>query len=143
MDKEQKLKAYYRTHNLKYREQQRALMKRWYIKNAESIKAKRQSRFFFIRAGSVSCRCGTGTAKYLTGILSRLWYKQRGRCALTGRRLTRTNAQVDHIIPASKGGDNSESNLRWLVAECNYAKSDLTNEEFITLCREVVALADK
>jgi 5-methylcytosine-specific restriction endonuclease McrA len=143
MDKEQELKAYYRAHNQKHRENQRALMKKWYIKNAESIKAKRKARFFFIRAGSVATRSGVKTAKQLTGILSRLWYTQRGKCALTGRKLTRENARVDHIHPTSRGGTSDESNLRWLVVECNQSKSDLTDSEFITMCREVVALADK
>jgi hypothetical protein len=66
------------------------------------------------------------------------WKRQRGRCALTGRRLNRHNACVDHRIPKSRGGTNEIFNLRWLHKSVNQAKHALLDEEFVLLCQEVV-----
>ena len=46
-----------------------------------------------------------------------------GKCVLCGASPP-TNLEVDHIIPVSKGGDDSLSNLRTLCANCNKGKSD-------------------
>jgi 5-methylcytosine-specific restriction endonuclease McrA len=51
--------------------------------------------------------------------------------------LSRT-AQLDHILPRAKGGGDHISNLRWLCPEANYAKRDLTDEEFFALCGDVI-----
>ena len=62
-------------------------------------------------------------------------------CALTGRPLAWNNPedyQYDHIIPIARGGDNTLSNLQILCTEANQAKGQLTDEEFIELCKEVV-----
>jgi 5-methylcytosine-specific restriction endonuclease McrA len=71
-----------------------------------------------------------------------LWKRQRGRCALTGRKLDR-HAHVDHKIPRSRGGSGAIENLQWLSAYANYLKRHLTDEEFISLCRDVIAWADR
>jgi 5-methylcytosine-specific restriction endonuclease McrA len=65
-------------------------------------------------------------------------------CALTGWPLEYGNtASIDHIVPKSRGGDNTLRNLRWVDKRVNYAKRDLTDHEFIALCRAVVAHADR
>lgn len=71
--------------------------------------------------------------------LAALWKSQRGRCALTGRRLNRHNAHLDHITPKAKGGGDEIGNLRWLCIEANMAERDMTDEQFIALCAEVTA----
>lgn len=63
------------------------------------------------------------------------------KCYLTGRMidLTKGNTyQLDHIIPRSKGGDNSLDNCGLACREANMAKNDLLPEEFYLLCLEVV-----
>lgn len=50
--------------------------------------------------------------------------KQSGCCGICHARLPISSIHVDHIIPLSKGGDNSISNLRLVCASCNLQKSN-------------------
>jgi 5-methylcytosine-specific restriction endonuclease McrA len=62
-------------------------------------------------------------------------------CYLSGRSLDlndRKSFALDHIIPATKGGDNSLDNLDIVHSDVNKAKNNLLNEEFIQLCLDVV-----
>lgn len=69
-----------------------------------------------------------------------LWERQGGRCAYTGRVLTPgQDASLDHIVPRSKGGSNHPHNLQWVSAAVNTAKQDLSENEFLNLCAQVVA----
>lgn len=63
---------------------------------------------------------------------------QEYRCALTNRNLTPETAALDHIIPVRCDGEHVIENTQVLHKDVNRAKSTLTNEEFIQLCREVV-----
>jgi len=67
---------------------------------------------------------------------------QNQRCSLTGRRLIPDDMALDHIIPVCRGGEHEMENVQVLHKQVNRAKGTLTNEEFIALCREVVAHAD-
>jgi 5-methylcytosine-specific restriction endonuclease McrA len=70
--------------------------------------------------------------------LKKLWDKQGGVCALTGRVLTIDSAELDHVVSLSVGGSNNVTNLRWLYADVNQMKGTLSDKKFIDLCREVV-----
>ena len=62
-------------------------------------------------------------------------------CSLTGRPIDLmkpASYQLDHIVPRSKGGDNSLDNCQLTCKEANQAKYNLTKEEFLQLCKEVV-----
>jgi 5-methylcytosine-specific restriction endonuclease McrA len=80
--------------------------------------------------------------RFLDGVSAKdlwsLWKKQRGRCALTGRKLDRT-AHLDHKLPKSRGGQSTLDNLQWLCSDANYLKRHMTNKEFLSLCRDVIA----
>jgi HNH endonuclease len=95
----------------------------------------REARFFDRRARSSALVYSVGLARQL----AHLWKRQRGKCLLTGRRLDRTNAEIDHILASSKGGSNDISNLRWVHHDVNQAKGALSDAEFLILCKEVVA----
>ena len=45
--------------------------------------------------------------------------------------------ELDHIIPRSRGGDNSIDNLGLCTKQANRAKSDMSKDEFINLCNLV------
>lgn len=73
----------------------------------------------------------------------RLLIESQGyRCALTGRPLTPDVATLDHIVPLARGGEHSISNLQVLHKDANVAKAALDQDDFIRLCRDVVAHAD-
>lgn len=73
------------------------------------------------------------------GWLRRQFDEQEGRCVLSGRELDIQTLHVDHITPKSIGGSDELSNLRLVTPEANLAKSGLTDEQFISLCRDVLA----
>lgn len=67
------------------------------------------------------------------------------KCYLTGKNINiydpRTY-QFDHIVPVSRGGDCSLDNLGICTKQANSAKSDMTKDEFINFCREVIKYQD-
>lgn len=77
-----------------------------------------------------------------TSNILRLLEHQQYCCALTGRRLTPETASLDHIVPVRCGGEHVIENTQVLHKDVNRAKTTMTREEFIQLCREVVAHVD-
>ncbi len=62
-------------------------------------------------------------------------------CYLTGRRFKLDEPdtyQFDHIVPVSREGDGSLENLGLVCPEGNAAKGQMTAEEFLSFCREVL-----
>ena len=62
-------------------------------------------------------------------------------CYLTGKPIDLSKSrsyELDHIVPKSKGGTNELDNCNIATAKANRAKSDMTLEEFIDLCKSVV-----
>ncbi len=66
-----------------------------------------------------------------------LWINQKGRCALTGRILD-SRAELDHIIPQSRGGNSELENLRWVCPEANRLKRELLDDELLELCQDTI-----
>jgi 5-methylcytosine-specific restriction endonuclease McrA len=78
---------------------------------------------------------GRITAKQVLELVKR----QRFRCAISGRELTPETASLDHIIPLARGGRHAIENV-WVVDhQVNSAKGTLPPDEFVALCRDVVA----
>ena len=62
-------------------------------------------------------------------------------CYLTGRSIDLqdpSSYSLDHIIPRSKGGENTLENCRLACHDANQAKYDMDLEDFIELCKDVL-----
>jgi RNA-directed DNA polymerase len=130
----------------KNKDSHRQAIKRWRENNKEysqRVEAERtKKRFFHTRARRSTWRTKQGDIATIRNAIFWLWHKQRGKCALTGKRLDRT-AELDHIIPVSKGGRNEPSNLQWLAPEVNQCKNDMTVDEFMAVCINVLSHAKR
>lgn len=82
---------------------------------------------------------GIGARSITAAGLRELLVKQGYRCRLTGRDLLPEEAALDHVTPLNNGGVNDMSNVQILHCDVNQAKGTMTQEEFIEMCREVVA----
>lgn len=65
--------------------------------------------------------------------------RQSYRCALSGEELTPETASLDHCTPISRGGGHDISNIQIVMQQINSAKGSMTTEEFVDMCRRVVA----
>ena len=74
-----------------------------------------------------------------TANILKLLERQQHQCALTGRSLTPDTASLDHIVPIHCGGQHQIENTQVLHKDVNRAKSTMTNEEFIRMCKDVAA----
>lgn len=52
------------------------------------------------------------------------------RCVYCGLDLLKNDVHLDHVIPESKGGSTSVSNLQVTCGKCNLEKGILTEGEF-------------
>lgn len=70
--------------------------------------------------------------------LKQLIEEQDWKCILSGAQLVPgVNASLDHRLPISRGGSSEIGNVQWVTKTINRMKTDLTNDEFIELCRVV------
>jgi CRISPR/Cas system Type II protein with McrA/HNH and RuvC-like nuclease domain len=63
------------------------------------------------------------------------------KCYLSGRHIDVNDIntyEFDHIYPRTLGGSNTFDNLGITRPEANRAKNDLTVDEFIELCKDVL-----
>lgn len=55
---------------------------------------------------------------------------QGERCANCGKSLSRAKYEIDHIVPISRGGGNSRSNIQILCRGCNRKKGNMMPHEW-------------
>lgn len=96
-----------------------------------------------IRMRSFSCLIKNGPSTMLDFTADDVLAKfgDSPQCYLTGELIDLTKSrtyQFDHIIPRSRGGDNSLENLGLCTSSVNKAKHNLTPEEFLLLCNRAV-----
>ena len=71
------------------------------------------------------------------------FFGENPTCYLTGEKIDLLKAKtysLDHKIARNKGGHCGLSNMGLTSKQANLAKSDLSLQEFILICRKVVAL---
>ncbi len=56
--------------------------------------------------------------------------QQRWKCMYCGCSLRRSNLQIDHKFPISRGGSNDYENLQALCGRCNARKGNHSDDEF-------------
>jgi hypothetical protein len=67
--------------------------------------------------------------------------KQRRRCRYCGRCIAhRKHAEIDHVVPKSRGGSDHPRNLVLCCFECNRSKGDFLPEEWAASILSVVGM---
>lgn len=72
-------------------------------------------------------------------------FGENPKCYLTGVEIDiykPSTYHFDHIVPVSRGGENTIDNLGICTREANFCKRDLTHQEFLQLCQKVVDYAN-
>ena len=122
-----------------------------YIAKLEKIKARnavyRESHRDSARAYSVAYRAANPEAKRIQnqtrranelrvggklsrGLSGKLFKLQKGKCPCCGFALGK-NFHMDHIIPLSRGGSNTDENMQLLRSRCNQQKTNLHPVDFM------------
>ena len=104
----------------KNREKCRVIKKAWSKRNVDYIKEKTASRRATLKSAG----------KLSRGIVNKLFKLQRGRCPCCGENLG-TDYHLDHIVPLSRGGSNTDNNVQLLSAKCNLAKGAKNPVEYM------------
>jgi hypothetical protein len=83
-----------------------------------------------------------GKKNYKNGnILKQKLIDQNYKCPYSGRKLTPgINCELDHIKPVSRFPllAHDINNVEWIDSEVNHAKNNMTKEEFISMCKEII-----
>src|SRR5690242_6101955 len=58
-------------------------------------------------------------------------------CFYCGVLLALANISLDHKVPVSRGGANTQENLQAICRRCNQAKGSFTDKEFDAIVRSV------
>lgn len=70
----------------------------------------------------------TADSKPPAKVLDRLFLRQGGKCAITGRKMRPGDVRhADHIKPLKDGGLNAESNLQLVLADAHREKTSAEN----------------
>lgn len=77
----------------------------------------------------VLCRYDKVPIKRPRFSLNGVWVRDRGICQYTGRKLSKNEGNVDHVIPRSKGGKTDWTNCVLSHKDINSRKGDRTPEE--------------
>lgn len=62
-----------------------------------------------------------------------LLYNKQPRCIYCNVSLRQDNATADHIVPISKGGNNTQINLVVCCKDCNNERGNTEFNEYLTL----------
>ncbi|MCK4870784.1 MAG: HNH endonuclease [Gammaproteobacteria bacterium] len=60
------------------------------------------------------------------------------KCYLCGLPVSWDTAEMDHVVPVSRGGKNTIANLKWAHRICNRVKHNLNIDELLELFQEII-----
>ena len=89
--------------------------KKWAEENPEALRTGWRNR---------RARKRNAPGKLSKDISGVLFHKQNGRCIYCQVDLTTVVQHLDHIMPLSRGGSNTDDNVQLLCARCNLRKND-------------------
>lgn len=70
--------------------------------------------------------------------LKELLDSQGGICPYSGQKISPgVNAELDHIIPESRGGQTDLGNLQWVLARVNQMKYSYPEDEFLAIIKSI------
>ena len=72
----------------------------------------------------------TSRVSWPKGLKQELMRRQDNTCVYCGHRRIARSLDIDHILPAVRGGSNDTSNLQVICRPCNQRKGLQTDEEF-------------
>ena len=115
----------------------KASMAAWREANKEKIKIKdseyRKNNPDKVRATlhNKRARKRRNGGKLSPDILSRLFFLQKGKCAICKKKIKMFGSHVDHIVPVARGGKNTDSNVQLTCSKCNLKKGSKDPIEFM------------
>ena len=80
------------------------------------------------RTGGRSCKQESQRRRHLKKILLHESYNYCGYC---GKKIAEKKLTIDHIVPVSKGGQTTLTNLVLCCEPCNRTKRDMTPAEWL------------
>jgi 5-methylcytosine-specific restriction endonuclease McrA len=95
------------------------------------------------RIGAKALQGHVASSRVTAKVVRQILEQQDFCCALSGRPLQPDTAALDHIVPISRGGRHEADNIQVLHKDVNVAKSSMTVEDFLAVCREVIDWADR
>ena len=115
------------------------IRRRRYLSTLNGILKRKKDNFSFIN-GTRMCK-GKRVSLNFSAKEFREKILANSKCYLTGREIDLFKPKsyhCDHIIPVSKGGMSSLENMGLSCKEANMAKSDMSLDDFLQLCKEVL-----
>lgn len=114
--------------------------KRRKISNYQLIKVKDWKGLLSIKIKEFKKRGMVENNFTTTTLLASIKDPEHIKCYLTGRNIdiTKDEYHLDHIMPIAKGGTCNADNLGFACPEANRSKSDMTLDEYLSLCKEVL-----
>ena len=118
--------AWAKSYRVANSESARMRTRQWLKDNSERAKAykliyHKENPEVFANARAVR-RVREKTGKLSKGLFIRLLEEQGSTCPGCLIDIDRSNAQMDHFVPLSKGGTNTDNNIQLLCGLCNYRK---------------------
>jgi 5-methylcytosine-specific restriction endonuclease McrA len=113
VERREEKRAYAKAYRLANPKKAKAAVDGWYAANPDAMKIKKHNRRARLLAGG----------RLSVGITEKLWSLQRGKCAACHCNLSVSGHHLDHIMPVSKYGANTDDNVQLLCPPCNLNKN--------------------